>query len=324
MTIYCFLEVSVGFAAIPGKIIIELFDKQVPKSAENFRALCTGERGFGFQYQGTQFHRVVEAFTLQGGDTSGEASNGGCSIYADGEAAFTGEDLYWRDIDSEMLVCMADGIPRSQFFITLRPCPSLNGQHTCVGRVIRGQQIIEQLGDVKVDEEDHPFEPITIARAGELEYKGPTATQSARVVGKEEKIGVEALEDGEETQHDKEGTPREDRKAIVDEKRSETVRHRSRRSRSPKESSHRHSHRRRDREDRGYKSYGSDDRVRRGSTSRRYESSERERIDREERIRENARYRRDPDHKPEVEYKGRGKMVYRSHANGSSSYGRLN
>lgn len=309
MTVYCFLELSVGFAAIPGKIIIELFQKQVPKSAENFRALCTGEKGPGHHYQGTQFHRVIEAFTLQGGDTSGTAATGGVSIYGEEAEAFAGEDLYWRDIDADMLVCMADGVPKSQFFITLRPCPHLNGQHTCVGKVIRGQQILEQLGEVKVDEDDRPLAPITISRAGELEYKGPVIPQVALEAKEKKDIDDDIVEGGKRTLR-------------VETQKS--VNHRSRRSRSPDEHSQRRDHGRqnKERED-DHRSHGGRRSRRRSSSPQRYRSPERDRVERQERMRENARYKRDPDHKPEVEYKGRGKMVYRSGAARTSGYGRL-
>ncbi|ORY82661.1 cyclophilin-like domain-containing protein [Protomyces lactucae-debilis] len=172
--VYCFLELSAGPAPIPGKVIFELFDAQVPKTCENFRALCTGELGGELTYKGTAFHRVVKTFTLQGGDTS-KTGTGGMNIYNNAQDAFAGEDLYWRDIDEPFLLCAADVVPRSQFFITLRSSPHLNGSHCCFGRVIKGQQILEQISELGVDEEDVPLEPVLIQRAGELAYKGPAA-----------------------------------------------------------------------------------------------------------------------------------------------------
>jgi len=212
-----------------------------------------------------------------------------------------------------MLVCMADTIPKSQFFITLRPCPTLNGQHTCIGRVIKGQQIIEQLGDVEVDKDDRPLAPITIARAGELEYKGPVAPQ----------VSTEAEENADAKESRKHGA---DAQTKVAETTADEKHLSRRRSRSPRDDRRDKNHGKRRREkERDYRPYRENrDHPRRSSTPRRYKSPERERIDRQERIRENARYRRDPEaDKPEVEYKGRGKMVYRTGAAFSSGYGRL-
>lgn len=295
MPVYCFIEISAGFAAIPGKIIFELFDKQVPKAVENFRALCTGE--FGPQYQDCLFHRVIETFTIQGGDTDGD---GGSNIYKE-DNPFQGEDLYWRDIDEEYLVCMADAVPRSQFFITLRPSPHLNGKHCCIGKVIRGQQILQDVSRVKVDDHDKPIEPIKITRCGELEYKGPKPASPSP-----------------SPSPPRERQSRSPERQIPS-KRNDSRDH-DRSSRSRRHQGHRSSDGRskRHRDERSVERRDSRDRH------RKYDREEEERIRRQEMLREYDRVRRSPGEKPDVVYKGRGKMSYRGSGNSyESKSGRL-
>jgi len=66
-----------------GKVIMELFTKQVPKTAENFRALCAGDKGPGLTYHGNIFHRIIKGFMCQGGDITRSNGTGGVSIYGD-------------------------------------------------------------------------------------------------------------------------------------------------------------------------------------------------------------------------------------------------
>lgn len=293
MPVYCFLEISSGFAALPGKVILELFDTQVPKVVENFRALCTGEKGGGLHYQGTQFHRIIETFTLQGGDTSGTGT-GGSNIYGNDPVAFSGEDLMWRDVDEEMLVCMAETSPRSQFFITLSPSPHLNGQHCCLGKVIRGQDILRRLSAVDVDDDDKPIEPVTISRCGELEYKGPAIKPAVTTTTAEPTQANRTTQGSETSPPDARGKDRGE------------TRRRKDTSTSPRDSSRRSRPRERSVEQHRYRS---PERYR-GRSRRSRTREEDERLQKQERLREYARYRRDPDEQPDVIYKGRGKMMY--------------
>lgn len=108
---------------------------------------------------------------IQGGDFSQRNGTGGESIYG---GSFSDEDLQ-RYLDSPALLCMANKGPDtngSQFFITLRNCPHLNGKHVVFGKVIRGfEDVVQRLVEVPVDQKDRPIKPILIINCGELELR---------------------------------------------------------------------------------------------------------------------------------------------------------
>lgn len=144
-----FLDIDKGPERL-GRVAIELFTDEVPKTAENFRALCTGEKGLGektgkpLHFRGSKFHRVIKNFMIQGGDFEHGNGTGGESIYG---AKFEDEGL--RDFPEDKgplkhdrggLLSMANSGPDtngSQFFITAKATPHLNGKHVVFGRVLK-------------------------------------------------------------------------------------------------------------------------------------------------------------------------------------------
>ncbi|KAL6719738.1 cyclophilin peptidyl-prolyl cis-trans isomerase Cyp2 [Lecanora helva] len=137
----CFFDVTVNDGP-PGTIVFELYDDVVPRTAANFRALCTGEKGFG--YEGSTFHRVIPGFMLQGGDFTAGNGTGGKSIYGN---KFDDENFVKKH-DRPNLLSMANSGPNtngSQFFITTVPTPHLNGKHTVFGEAIQGHEYIKAI-----------------------------------------------------------------------------------------------------------------------------------------------------------------------------------
>eukprot|EP01012_Entosiphon_sulcatum_P026770 TRINITY_DN32267_c0_g1_i1.p1 TRINITY_DN32267_c0_g1~~TRINITY_DN32267_c0_g1_i1.p1 ORF type:complete len:215 (+),score=46.30 TRINITY_DN32267_c0_g1_i1:33-647(+) len=139
-----------------GEIELELYPEYAPKTCFNFLQLA--QNGY---YNGTSFHRIIKDFMVQGGDPSG-TGRGGKSVFG---TTFEDElTPLLRHVGAGIL-SMANAGPNtngSQFFITLAPCPWLDGKHTIFGRVARGMRIVKKIGSVLVDGDHRPREPITV------------------------------------------------------------------------------------------------------------------------------------------------------------------
>ncbi len=158
-----FFDVTIGDKPA-GRIVMELRADVAPKTAENFRALCTGEKGFG--YKGSIFHRVIQQFMLQGGDFTKHNGTGGKSIYGE---KFADENFTLKHTTPGLL-SMANAGPNtngSQFFITTVETAWLDGKHVVFGSVVEGLDVVKAVEAVG-SRSGSTSQKIVIADCGQL------------------------------------------------------------------------------------------------------------------------------------------------------------
>lgn len=156
-----------------GRIVFGLYGTAAPRTVENFRALCTGEKGIGkknkpLHYKGSIFHRIIPKFMIQGGDFTDGNGRGGESIYGE---KFEDEGFMIKH-RKPFLLSMANAGPNtngSQFFITTVKTPWLNGRHVVFGEVLEGQELVEKMEEQGTSGEGTPKTKITVVDSGHLE-----------------------------------------------------------------------------------------------------------------------------------------------------------
>jgi len=170
ITNYVYFDVTID-GKPEGRIVMGLFGKTVPKTAENFRVLCTGENGVGrsgkaLHYKNSIFHRIIPSFMIQGGDFTNFNGTGGESIYGE---KFKDENFTIKH-SAPGYLSMANAGPNtngSQFFITTVTTSWLDGRHTVFGKVTEGMDVVKKI-EAMGTQSGTPKKRVEISDSGEI------------------------------------------------------------------------------------------------------------------------------------------------------------
>jgi len=188
ITHHVFMDISIS--GVPaGRVVFGLYGKACPRTVENFRCLCTGERGsvkmskkhrLRLHYKGTSFHRVLPGLLCQGGDLTHDPNGGGgCSIYG---AVFDDENFKIKHTGEGQLLMANFGVANnnhSQFAIPLSKIKEFDTRHVIFGKVTSGMEVLKAM-ELEGAGDGVPTRPVVIDECGELDEKGQVILELTR------------------------------------------------------------------------------------------------------------------------------------------------